>query len=632
MKSLLAFCLLSLLTMSAAPADPTIVEFGPAFRSRIGGVLVGDDGTVWVNESDGVAQVSPQGHITQTRRADDCHRYYCQGTGGIGVGPDGAIWANGGDRILRFASDRSSDFNIVESRYYQDQYNAFAATGDGLYTSTLRETGLLRLDVRGNRMGVASPTGYVQKIIAGPRGILWFIVTHYNRRGLGHGATLALSSGSSLTQGLLADYLSTRTIENSTVAPDGTLIAEVATDPSPGGGRVPPAIVRITPRGNVEELAQLPQHAQWYNSIGGIAAQKNGAIWFTEPQSNRIARIAPDGTLHEFRDGIPSGATPTGIAFDRIGSVWFTDPARGTLDHLLPDGKVRIIGQALSPLNTPGSVVATDDGAAWFIETLSWHPRIARVAPDGVIEEFRAPLAQYRATLQPVGNSVAYIARSSYGMNGEMNGDSIAVVHPDGSTEAMGATGCLLTQTNFACLPGGMSRGEFRDFGSMPQSVVRGPDGALWFTDVFHSRIGRVAADGAFTFFSAGLTRWHSGPQYITNGPDGALWFTEIRDRVGRITTDGKITEFSAGIPFRSFIGGIVAGPDGNLWFPLWHGNELARMTPNGIVTRFRRGIYPSRGNDDTVDSVPFLDKSGRVWFNEPQGGRVARASLSVEK
>jgi len=124
------------------------------------------------------------------------------------------------------------------------------------------------------------------------------------------------------------------------------------------------------------------------------------------------------------------------------------------------------------------------------------------------------------------------------------------------------------------------------------------------------------------------LTRWDSGPQYITVGPDGALWFTERRDRIGRITTGGTITEFSHGIPARSSVGGIVAGCDGNLWFTLYHGNELARITTKGAITRFRRGITASGGDDTIIDSVPSTDRQGRIWFNEPQGGRIARATI----
>ncbi|MDQ2865223.1 MAG: hypothetical protein M3R51_03265 [Candidatus Eremiobacteraeota bacterium] len=63
---------------------------------------------------------------------------------------------------------------------------------------------------------------------------------------------------------------------------------------------------------------------------------------------------------------------------------------------------------------------------------------------------------------------------------------------------------------------------------------------------------------------------------------------------------------------------------------PIYHGNELVRMTPRGVVTRFRNGIYPSRGSDDNVpDSVPTLYAHGNIWFNKPQGGRIAKATFT---
>jgi streptogramin lyase len=73
------------------------------------------------------------------------------------------------------------------------------------------------------------------------------------------------------------------------------------------------------------------------------------------------------------------------------------------------------------------------------------------------------------------------------------------------------------------------------------------------------------APGGPFTAFP--LPGPGSSPESITTGPDGNLWFTELYgNKIGRITTNGTITEFP--LP-RS--GGrltqITAGPDGNLWF-----------------------------------------------------------------
>ncbi len=52
-------------------------------------------------------------------------------------------------------------------------------------------------------------------------------------------------------------------------------------------------------------------------------------------------------------------------------------------------------------------------------------------------------------------------------------------------------------------------------------------------------------------------------------------------------------------------------------------------MTPRGAIRRFRTGIYPSRGDDySTPDAYLQFGPDGRLWFNEPQGGRIAGATL----
>src|SRR5262249_14732159 len=80
-----------------------------------------------------------------------------------------------------------------------------------------------------------------------------------------------------------------------------------------------------------------------------------------------------------------------------------------------------------------------------------------------------------------------------------------------------------------------------------------------------------------------------SSPRGIVAGPDGALWFTEIdAKKIGRITTGGTITEFSlppstAG-PYPE---GITAGPDGALWFTLSSAAMIGKITTAGGITLF---------------------------------------------
>jgi streptogramin lyase len=114
----------------------------------------------------------------------------------------------------------------------------------------------------------------------------------------------------------------------------------------------------------------------------------------------------------------------------------------------------------------------------------------------------------------------------------------------------------------------------------------------------------------------------------IAAGPDGNLWFTETRpfvgDRIARITTNGSITEFPLPPPYDSettdFPEGITTGPDGRLWFA--ESFEIGAITTNGAVTEFPVG-FPSSG------AFIVTGPDGNLWFTETDGNKIGRISTS---
>jgi streptogramin lyase len=64
----------------------------------------------------------------------------------------------------------------------------------------------------------------------------------------------------------------------------------------------------------------------------------------------------------------------------------------------------------------------------------------------------------------------------------------------------------------------------------------------------------------------------------IAAGPDGNIWHTEPqRSRIGRIEPIGHITEFAVPRPASPYT--IIAGPDHALWFADAGGPTLGRIT-----------------------------------------------------
>ncbi|MGB7758548.1 MAG: LamG-like jellyroll fold domain-containing protein [Bryobacteraceae bacterium] len=111
-----------------------------------------------------------------------------------------------------------------------------------------------------------------------------------------------------------------------------------------------------------------------------------------------------------------------------------------------------------------------------------------------------------------------------------------------------------------------------------------------------------------------------SYPPAITAGPDGNLWFTEYYgNNIGRITPGGVIEEF----PVPTATSGpnlITAGPDGNLWFTEQNASNIGRITSGGVVKEF-----PDAGGPNAITAGP----DGNLWFTEWNGNNIGRITPS---
>lgn len=137
-----------------------------------------------------------------------------------------------------------------------------------------------------------------------------------------------------------------------------------------------------------------------------------------------------------------------------------------------------------------------------------------------------------------------------------------------------------------------------------PYGITVGPDGNLWFTDPYYSRISKITPGGVVTQYS-GIpgTIYQMG---ITAGPDGNLWFTGS-DYIGKITPNGVVTQYSAGITPGSSPANVTVGPDGNLWFTEYYGNRIGKVsllnyTVGGTLTGLGAGqgvVLQNNGGGD---------------------------------
>src|SRR5579862_687532 len=242
--------------------------------------------------------------------------------------------------------------------------------------------------------------------------------------------------------------------------------------------------------------------------------------------------------------------------------------------------------QAVAPSPTPPPVIIKEyptptsdsgpfgievgpDGNLWFRELNGGRTgqQIGRITPSGVFTEFANPAPQD--------------IRSAIELTGLVGG-------PDGNmwfTEALFGTVAEAVENN------GIGRitpsGAITVFpvptpNSLPEDIVVGPDGNLWFTESLANQIGRITPSGAITEYRLPIAQPKNvaGLDDLTTGPDGNIWFI-APGAIGRITPSGTIKEF----PISSGAGNLVAGPDGNLWFT--SSGAIGHITPSGAITKF---------------------------------------------
>jgi virginiamycin B lyase len=234
-----------------------------------------------------------------------------------------------------------------------------------------------------------------------------------------------------------------------TVGPDGALWY-ADTGQVPGVGRYLPG----------QQVTPLP--VPGLRDPDAIAAGTDGALWVTDPQAHRLARVALDGGTRVLHTG---RVAPGEIAVGADGALWISDVSGPRILRVDASGALRVFR-----LPGAGDVLAMTrgpDGAVWFtrpggLAESAGPSRIGRITTDGHVQQF------------------------SRGLPPDAFPEGI-VTGPDGNlwfTE--NATSAIGRIT-----PDGRITNHFL-YGHTPQSITTGADGALWFTDGDRERITRM--------------------------------------------------------------------------------------------------------------------------------------------
>lgn len=172
----------------------------------------------------------------------------------------------------------------------------------------------------------------------------------------------------------------------------------------------------------------------------------------------------------------------------------------------------------------------------------------------------------------------------------------------------------------------------------VPDDLVFGPDGSLYWTDIFIGQVGRIAPDGTLTkqFVAPGVNP-------ITFSDDGRLFVGLCFLGDGLFELDPKllapprqIIASSEANPFPlGFLNGFDFGPDGKLYGPLFAGGAVIRVNVGGPGTptstnpfadgtaEFVAGGFtvPAAAKFDSKGVLHVVDQSGEVFKVNPTTG-----------
>ncbi|MDQ6892340.1 MAG: hypothetical protein M3167_06635 [Acidobacteriota bacterium] len=153
----------------------------------------------------------------------------------------------------------------------------------------------------------------------------------------------------------------------------------------------------------------------------------------------------------------------------------------------------------------------------------------------------------------------------------------------------------------------------------MPGSRAAFAKASILAAFLFAFSLAGAAAGQTFTEYATPTAG--SGPGGIVTGPDGNLWFTETSaSKVGRITPAGAITEFS--LPSTGTPTSITVGSDGNLWFGDNSLPGIGRITTAGVITMFP---LPSTSGPADITAGP----DGALWFADNKANQIGRITTA---
>lgn len=286
---------------------------------------------------------------------------------------------------------------------------------------------------------------------------------------------------------------------------------------------------------------------------GNIVAGPDGDMWFAISKGDKIAKVAPDGTITTYPVADPPAngvARPFGITPGPDGLMWYAE--RNT-DRIIAIDTSGVTQHDYAIPGVPGDlafVTAGPDGRIWF--SLLGSGSIGAITTDGTISLYHLPDPNV--------------------------GPYDLVAGPDGRiwfTEVFGnAIGAITTAGKITEYP-------IPDADAQAWGISRGPDNRVWFAEQAVPALGAIAPNGTVTMYRLPPEAGRN-PEGLGYGPDGRMWFGAPNiDQISALDPDtGAVSDYALpggnGSEQPRFVG---MAPDGTLWATEFGGPNVASIS-----------------------------------------------------
>jgi RHS repeat-associated protein len=259
----------------------------------------------------------------------------------------------------------------------------------------------------------------------------------------------------------------------------------------------------------------------------GVAFAPDGTLYFADTSHHMVWRVGKDGLLQHVAGG-----------------------ANGCAPATLGDG-----GPATSAcLGAIFGIALAPDGSLYIADVNDF--RIRRVRPDGIIETV-AGTGAYGNTGDggPALQTAIYPYRLAVAPNGTVyffQSQDVRVwrLSCDGLVLPVAGTG----QPRYAGDPSGDGGPALAAKLGAINDVAVGPDGSLYFLDMYDSRVRKVGPDGILTSVAATVGTLNN-PKGIDVGPDGQLYIADFQHSQIRVVGAGGALTTIAGTGAGAFSG-----------------------------------------------------------------------------